>query len=195
MKARWNIEALQQDGRVALGGVAVLLADDSLELAKPHAVRVSELGLRVENVARLERVPQPLVAHDDRVDHAELVEGELILSQDAELVGRHDGTLLRRQIARQQLHERRLARAVRTRETVPTPFRKRRRDVLEEDLVAVPRGDALDRNHELMIIKQTVVRRVRQVPGTTWRPAIVISASSLSLPPRANPARRAPAPR
>ena len=43
------------------------------------------VGLGVEELALLERVPQPRVAHDDRVDDAELVEGELILPQDAEL--------------------------------------------------------------------------------------------------------------
>ena len=82
-----DVEALQQDRRVALGGVAVLFADDALELAEAHAVLVGHVGLRVEHA----RAPAS-AAHSrslpmiDGVDDAELVEGELILAQDAELV-------------------------------------------------------------------------------------------------------------
>ena len=53
-------------------------------------------GFGVELLALLERAPQPLVAHDHGVDHAELVEGELILAQDAELRRARDGAPLRR---------------------------------------------------------------------------------------------------
>ena len=48
-----DVEALQQNGGVALGRVAVLLADDALELAETHAVLVGHVGLRVERVALL----------------------------------------------------------------------------------------------------------------------------------------------
>ena len=81
-----NIEALQQDRRVALGLVAVLFADDAFELAEAHAVGVGHLGLGVEEVALFERAPQAMVAHDHGVDDAELVEGELVLLEDAELL-------------------------------------------------------------------------------------------------------------
>ena len=87
-------------GGVALGGVAVLLADDALELAEPHAVLVGHLGFGVERLALLQRRPQPLVAHDHGVDHAECVEGELILAQDAELRRPDDRALLRRRARR-----------------------------------------------------------------------------------------------
>ena len=80
-----DVEALQQDRGVAFGRVAVLLADDAFELAEAHAVGLGHLGLGVEELALFERAPQALVPHDDRVDHAELVEGELVLPQDAEL--------------------------------------------------------------------------------------------------------------
>ena len=101
-----NIEALKEDGRVALGAVAVFLPDDALELAEAHAVLVGERGLRVQDFARLEGVPEPAVPHDDRVDHAELVERELVLSQHPDLLRTDHGALLRRQVARQKLHER-----------------------------------------------------------------------------------------
>ena len=71
------------------------------------------VGLGVEPLALLERGPQPGVAHDDRVDHPERVEGELILPEHAELVGPDDRALLRLQLAGEQLHEGGLAGAVR----------------------------------------------------------------------------------
>ena len=55
-----NVEALQQDGGVALGLVAVFLADNALELAQAHAVGFGHLGLGVEHVALFERAPQPV---------------------------------------------------------------------------------------------------------------------------------------
>ena len=42
------------------------------------------MRLGVENFAFFERFPKRGVAHDDSVDHAEFVEGELVLAQDAE---------------------------------------------------------------------------------------------------------------
>ena len=80
-----DVEPLQQHGGVAFSRVAVLVADDAFELAEAHAVLVGHVGLRIQRVALGQRVPQPLVAHDDGVDHAEGVEGELILAEDAEL--------------------------------------------------------------------------------------------------------------
>ena len=52
-----DIEALQQDRGVALRFVAVLFADDALELAEAHAIRVGHLGLGVEKVTLFERAP------------------------------------------------------------------------------------------------------------------------------------------
>jgi hypothetical protein len=42
-------------------------------------------GEGVERVALLERRPQAPVAHDHRVDDAELIEGVVVLAQDAQL--------------------------------------------------------------------------------------------------------------
>ena len=110
-----NVEPLQQDRRIALRAVAVLVADDALQLAEAHAVLVGHRRLGVEQLALLERVPQPGVAHDDRVDDAEGVERELVLTEHAELLGTDDRSLLRRLLAGEQLHEGGLAGAVRAR--------------------------------------------------------------------------------
>jgi hypothetical protein len=39
-----DVEALQQRRRIALGGVAVFLADDALELTEAHALLVGHGG-------------------------------------------------------------------------------------------------------------------------------------------------------
>ena len=143
-----DVEPLQEHRRVALGGVPILLADDALELAEAHPVVVCHVGLGVELVAFLECAPEPLVAHDDGVGDAILVERVLILPQHAELARPRDRASLRLGLARQQLHERGLAGTVRARQAVAPPRRERRRDVLEEDLRPEPHGDAADRNHD-----------------------------------------------
>ena len=142
-----DIEALQQDRRVAFGRVPIFLADDAFELAEPHAVGFGHLGLGVEELALFERTPEPLVPHDDRVDDAELIKGKLVLTEDAELVGPRDRALLRGQFARQQLHEGGLARAVGACEAVAPAAGEGGRDVLEEHLRAVAHGDVADRDH------------------------------------------------
>ena len=109
-----NIEPVEQSRRIGLGCVAAFLADDSFEFAEPHAVRVGQLlvRLRVERVALDERLPQRRVAHDDGIDHAILVERELILPQNAELLRPRHRAFRRLHLARKNLHQRGLARAV-----------------------------------------------------------------------------------
>ncbi len=56
-----NVEALEQDRGVALGVVAVFVADDAFELAEAHAVFVGHLGLLVDVLALFERRPEGLL--------------------------------------------------------------------------------------------------------------------------------------
>ena len=139
-----NVEALEEHGGVAFRRVAVLFADDALELAETHAVLVRHLGLLVQRVAFGQRAPQPMVAHDHGVDDAVAVEGELILTEDAELLRPDDGAALRLGFAGEQLHERRLAGAIRPGQTVSPVRRKRRRHIVEENLRPEPHGDSTD---------------------------------------------------
>ncbi len=74
-----NVQALQQDGGVAVSRVAVFLAHDTFELAQAHAVGFAHVGFGVEDLALFERLPQALVAHDHGVGHPDVVEGELVL--------------------------------------------------------------------------------------------------------------------
>jgi hypothetical protein len=113
-----NVEAVEQHGGIALRRVAVLVADRAFQFAQPHAVFVGHFRLGVDAVALFKRRPQRLVAHDHRVDHAIGVKGELILAQHAKLARPHHRALLRIQFAGQDLHEGRLARAVRPGQSV-----------------------------------------------------------------------------
>ncbi len=110
----FHVEAVEQHRGIGFGRVAALFADDSFEFAEAHAVRVSELFVRlgVERVALLERFPQGAIAHDYGVDHAKFVEGELVLAQNAELFGTADGALGRLDFAGENLHQRGFARAI-----------------------------------------------------------------------------------
>ena len=175
-----DVEALQQHGGIALGGVAVLLADDPFELAQPHAVLVRHVGLLIEPVALDHRLPQAGVAHDHGVDDAMRVELELVLAQDAELRRTDHGAFLRVEGAGEQLHERGLAGPVGARQPVAAPGRERRGDVLEEHLGAIPHRHAADRNHrESALLEEgtgfklpILPRRVRVPHGgpvSVWR--------------------------
>ena len=144
-----DVEALEQDGGVGVGLVAVLFADDALELAEADAVLVGHLGLGVDDLALLERGPEALVAHDDGVDDAEGVELVLVLLEDAELFGADDGALLGVQLAGEDLHEGGLAGAVGAGEAVAAAAVEGDGDVLEEQLRAVAHGDIRDRDHLL----------------------------------------------
>ena len=139
-----DVEALQQNRRVGLRLVAVLVADDAFELAETHAFGVGQIAFLVEDFALLERAPQLVVAHHDSVDDAELVEGELILPQDADLGRAHDGAALRRLLAGQQLHERRLAGAVRAGQAVTPAGGESGGYIVEEDLRPEPHRHTLD---------------------------------------------------
>jgi hypothetical protein len=90
VQRRFHAQAVQQHGGVGFRRVAAFFADDAFQLAQPHAVRIGELVVRlgVQCVAFFQRAPERRIAHDHGVDHAEPVEGELVLAQHAELLGR-----------------------------------------------------------------------------------------------------------
>src|SRR5208282_3577271 len=116
-----NIEALQQNGSVGFSGVAVFFADDAFEFAEFHTVGVRHVVLCVDDFAFFESGPQAPVTPDDRVDHAILIESELILAQNSELARADDGSLLRLEFAGQKLHKGGFARAVGAGKAVALP--------------------------------------------------------------------------
>ena len=114
-----DVQSLQQNRRVALGCVSVFFADNAFEFTEPHAVFVGHVALAVKHFTFFERAPQASVPHDDGVDDAKLVKGELILPENAELLRANHRALLRRDFSSQQLHERRFAGAVGACQAVP----------------------------------------------------------------------------
>ena len=88
VQSRFDAQAVEQDRGVRLRGVTAFVADNSFEFAKAHAILVGQLfvWLGIKHVALLERLPQRGIAHDDRVDDAKLVEGELVLAQNTQLL-------------------------------------------------------------------------------------------------------------
>ena len=139
-----DVEALEQDGGIGLGLVAVLFADDALQLAQAAAVLVGHLGLLVDALALFQGRPEGLVAHDDGVDHAEGVKGVLVLREHADLLGADDIALLRVDLAGQHLHEGGFAGAVGAGEAVAPAAGKGDRDILKEELGAVAHGHIRD---------------------------------------------------
>ena len=85
-----NIQTLQQDRGIALSRITVLFPDNAFQLTELHAIGVCHVVLGINRVALLQRRPQTLVSHDDRIDHAVGVERELVLAQDPQLPRTHD---------------------------------------------------------------------------------------------------------
>ncbi len=136
-----NVEPLQQNRRVRFGRIAVFLADNAFQFAEFHPVGVGHLMLRVNEFPLFESRPQPLVPHDHRVDHAILIERELVLAQHAELPRTHHRSLLRLQFARQKLHERGFPRAIRPGQPVAFPRNKARGYFVKQNFSAVAHGN------------------------------------------------------
>ena len=142
----FDAEAIEQGGGVALGGIAALFADDAFEFAEAHAVFIGELVVRlgVEDVALGEGLPQGHVAHDHGIDDAVLIEGKLVLAQDAEFLGARDGSLGRLDIAGEDLHQGGLAGAVGAGDRVTTARQERAGDVFEQSSGAEAHGDIVN---------------------------------------------------
>ncbi len=142
-----DVQAIQQHGRIALGRVAVFVADDAFELAEAHAVLVGHLGFLVDAVALFECGPQRLVAHDHGIDDAVGIESELVLAQHAEFARTHHRSLLRLQLTGKDLHKSGFAGAVRAGESIAPPRRKGHRDFFEQNLRAVAHRYIADTQH------------------------------------------------
>jgi len=123
-------------------------------LIRAHAIGVGELIVRlgVEGFAFLEGFPESGVAHDDRVNDAEFVEGELVLAQDADFLGTRDGAVGRILFAGQDLHERGFAGAVGAGDGIAAARHEGGGDVLKQDAGAEAHSDILNRDHNPIIL-------------------------------------------
>src|SRR6267142_2115670 len=157
-----DVEAVEENGGIGFGGVATFFTDDAFEFTEAHAIGVGELfvGLGVEGVAFLEGSPEDRVAHDDDVQDAVVVKGELILAQDSETLGAGDGAIGRLDLARQDLHKSGLTGAVGARNGVAASCHEGAGDVLEKDARSVPHRDVIDRKHS-----PKLYRKLKNLPN------------------------------
>ncbi len=138
-----DAEAEQQLAGARFRGVAVELGELHLQLGDSHAVFFAHFRQRVDAVALGLHLPQLGVAHDHRVDHAEIFIGELILAQLAQTHVGLEHHLAGRwlQLATEDLHEGRLAAAVGADETVAVAAAEFDGDVFEQRLGTELHGD------------------------------------------------------
>jgi hypothetical protein len=152
-----HAETGEQGRGVGLGGVAVLLGDDGLEIGEAVAVVVSEVGLVEEAFLFLKRRPEHLVPLEHDVEDAHVLVGELVLLEDRGLFRAADHPRIGVQLPGEDLHEGRLAGAVGAGEAVAVVLVERDVDVLEEALLAVGLGDLgdLQRGHRFRVLGET----------------------------------------
>ena len=139
-----DIEALEQNGGVRFGRITALFADNAFEFAHAHAVFVGPLGgIRVELFALLQGFPQRCVAHDDGVQNAERIEGELILAENADLLRPSNGAFTGLDFAGQNFHERRFAGAIGAGNRVTPSRLKCGGHFVEEDAASEAHGEII----------------------------------------------------
>ncbi len=142
-------EAKQQLARARLGRVAAVLGVLRLQVRRAQELRLPRLWIRVDGVALAHRGPHLGVAHQHHVEHALVLEGELVLAQPSHPlagVDRHRPRA-RLQLAAQDLHERRLAAAVGADQAVAVAAAELDGDVLEQGLGPELHGNAGDDDH------------------------------------------------
>src|SRR5690242_3016201 len=143
MKILRNADGEQQLPGRRLGRVAVERRELALDLGRVQALGLAQRRLRVQPLALLIELPQPLVAHDDGMDDERLFERELVLAQlaDAHVRLDRDVAVRRLELARENLQERRLAGAVRADEAITVAIAELDGDVLEERLLTELNSD------------------------------------------------------
>ncbi len=128
--------AQQQLAGARLRGVAVVLGELRLEVGRAHVVLFGRVGVGVDRVALGHRLPHLAVADHHHVEHAQVLEGELVLAQLAQSLVRveHHVARARLEVAAEDLHERRLAGTVRADQAVAVAVAELDGDVLEQGL-------------------------------------------------------------
>ena len=162
MEVSADPQALEQSLRLGLRRVTVLFSDDALELGQTHAHLVGEVvSLHVELVALFHGRPQRRVPHQHGVEDGGVVVNRVVLLEDGGLLGAVDVPVVGLNITRQDLHEGRLARAVRSGQAVTITGGEGGVDVLEELASAKALGDFRYRDHRGPPERACSVARIR----------------------------------
>ena len=138
-----NTDAEQQFTGARFGGIAVHLAVFYFQVGHFIAVFLAHFRQRVDAIALLLHFPQLAVAHDNRIQHGELFEGELILAQLTDALVRVERHVAQRRlkIAAEDLHKRGFAAAVGANQAVAVAAAKFDGDVFKQRLTAKLHGD------------------------------------------------------
>jgi len=68
--------------------IAVEFGDPRLEFGRVQVVVVRSLGVRIDRVSLLDRIPEQFMPHQHDIEHAHVLVGELVLLQLAEALAR-----------------------------------------------------------------------------------------------------------
>ena len=203
-----DADAEQQLAGARFRRVAVLLGERRFELGGPDVVVLGRVGVRVDGVLVLAHLPHFAMAHQHHVEHAHVLVGELILLELAQPLVRveRDVAARRLEVAAEDLHQRRLAAAVRADQAVTIPVAELDADVLEQGLRPELHGDVGGGQHleirswgsktrvkQVILLESSTYLKVR-VPvsarsNTTAKSPVAPLRSSLPLDVLRRPAR------
>ena len=138
-----DTDAEQQFAGARFGGVAVHLAVQHFKVSHLVTVFFAHLRQGVDAIALLLHFPQLAVAHNDRIQHAELFKRKLILAQLTDTLIRVEGDVAQRRlkIAAEDLHKGGLAATVGANQAVTIAAAKFDGNIFEQRLTAELHGD------------------------------------------------------
>ncbi len=115
-----NAHAQQQFAGARFGGITVVFGKPGFQVGRLHVVVVGGFGIGIDRIALGHRCPHFSVAHHHHVEYPHFFKRKLILTQFTQtlVLIQHHVAGRRLEIAAQDLHERRLATAVRADQTV-----------------------------------------------------------------------------
>ncbi|MND77665.1 hypothetical protein D3C80_693600 [compost metagenome] len=140
-----DADAEQQFAGARFGGITVHLAVGHFQIGHFIAVFFAHFSQRINAIALFLHRPQFVVAHDDGVQHAVLLESELILTQFTQALVRIEEHVAaaRHQIAAQDFHKCRFAAAVGADQTIAVTAAKLNGDVFKQRLTAKLHSDVV----------------------------------------------------
>ncbi len=138
-----NADAEQQFTGACFCGIAIVFGEFHFQFGDLHAVIFAHLRQCIDPVAFVFHAPQFLMAHDYGIQHAEFLVGELVLAQTAQALVGVQGHIAGggRQLTREDLHQRGLAAAVGTDQTIAVAIGKLDGNVFEQGLGPELHGD------------------------------------------------------
>ena len=131
------------------GGIAAEFGKLVFKFGGSHIVVFAGVGVRVNCVARLHRLPHSGVPHQYDVEHAHVFERKLVLPQFSDALALVDGhaAAARFEIAAEDLHEGGLAAAIGADQPIAIAPAEFDRDVFEEGLAPELHGDVCGADH------------------------------------------------